>query len=194
MSSESQGCNFHGQLLVKKVPGTLHFTARAPGHTVDYMKMNMSHHVHQFFFGTKPTPRKQKALAQYHPLGLTQDWADKLKGKAFASPSAGSTYEHYMQVVLTSIEPKKNKHARFDAYEYTVQSHAYDTEDYTSAKFTYKMSPIQIVVTDKEKHFFHFITAVCAVVGGIFTVAGMIDSMVYQVNTLKKKVELGKHS
>lgn len=191
INSKASGCNFSGMLLVKKVPGTLHFTARAPGHSFDYMSMNMSHHVHHFFFGNNPSPRRRKALARYHPLGVTPDWSDKLKTKVFASPSAGATYEHYMQVVLTSIQPSKDKYAKFDAYEYTVQSHAYDT-DYASAKFTYKMSPIQIVVSEKEKPFFHFVTAVCAVIGGIFTVAGILDGMVYQVNTIKKKVDLGK--
>lgn len=98
-----------------------------------------------------------------------------------------------MQTVLTSIQPKKNKLARFDAYEYTVQSHSYDTEDHAAVKFTYKMSPIQITVTEKTKPFYHFITAVCAVVGGVFTVAGIIDSMAYTTaRTFKKKVDLGK--
>lgn len=34
-----------GFVLVKKVPGTLHFVARAPGHSFDYLNMNLSHMV-----------------------------------------------------------------------------------------------------------------------------------------------------
>lgn len=37
-------------------------------------------------------------LQHMHPLGLTDDWADKLKGQAFTDDSNGITYEHYMQV------------------------------------------------------------------------------------------------
>ncbi len=37
-------------------------------------------------------------LAHMHPLGLTDDWADKLKGQAFSDDGNGITYEHYMQV------------------------------------------------------------------------------------------------
>jgi thiol-disulfide isomerase/thioredoxin len=192
--SRSAGCNFSGFVLVKKVPGTLHFVARAPGHSVDFLNMNMSHYIHAFFFGNLPSPRRRRALAQYHPLGLTDNWSDKLKDRSFMAPSVGSTYEHYMQTVLTSIEPKSAPQHSFDAYEYTVQSHAYDANDHAAAKFTYRMSPIQIVVTEVEKQFFHFLTAVCAVVGGVFTVAGIIDGMVHQVNKMAKKVELGKHS
>ena len=192
--SRSPGCNFSGFVLVKKVPGTLHFVARAPGHSVDFLSMNMSHYVHSFFFGSLPSPRRRRTLAQLHPLGLTDNWADKLRERNFVSPSAGATYEHYMQVVLTSIEPRASPEAAFDAYEYTVQSHAYDAADHAAAKFTYRMSPVQIVVSEKSKAFYHFLTAVCAVVGGVFTVAGIIDAMVHTVNKIAKKVELGKHS
>ena len=45
-------------------------------------------------------------------------------------------------------------------------------EDHASTKFTYKMSPIQIVVTEQPKQLYRFLTAVCAVIGGVFTVAG----------------------
>jgi hypothetical protein len=47
-----------GFVLVKKVPGTLHFTARGEGHSFDHAWMNMTHMVHQLHFGTKPSPRK----------------------------------------------------------------------------------------------------------------------------------------
>lgn len=193
VNQKGSGCNFSGMLLVKKVPGTLHFAARAPGHSIDYLNMNMSHVVHHMYFGNKPTPRRKRALVKYHPLGLTNDWSDKLAGQAFISENAGATYEHYLQTVLTSIQPRKSKLARFDAYEYTVQSHAYDAEDHAAVKFTYKMSPIQIIVTEKMKPFYHFVTAVCAVVGGVFTVAGILDSMAYTTaKTFKKKIDLGK--
>ena len=46
-----------GFVLVKKVPGTLHFVARAPGHSFDYLNMNLSHLVHHLYFGNRPSPR-----------------------------------------------------------------------------------------------------------------------------------------
>lgn len=52
---------------MKKVPGTLHFLAKSPGHSFDFMAMNMSHVVHQWFFGNKPSPRRR----QVHPVAPT---------------------------------------------------------------------------------------------------------------------------
>jgi len=41
--------------------------------------------------------------------------------------------------------------------------------------------------------FFRFITSLCAIVGGVFTVLGLIDSGVfYTMNSIQKKQELGK--
>ncbi len=98
-----------------------------------------------------------------------------------------------MQVVLTSVEPsQKNHEASFDAYEYTVHSHLYNTDDVPTAKFSYDMSPIQIVVTERKKAFYHFVTTTCAIIGGVFTVAGIIDGIVHGAGRLAKKVDLGK--
>eukprot|EP00887_Chlorella_sp_A99_P005644 scaffold1.g5644.t1 len=191
-ATKSPGCNFAGFVLVKKVPGTLHFVARAPGHSFDYVNMNLSHVVHYFTFGNKPSPRRRASLAALHPLGLSEDWADKLREQGFSSSNNGATYEHYMQVVLTSIQPRGRHESWFDAYEYTVHSHTYGAEEHSSAKFTYSMSPIQIVVTERAKPLYHFLTAICAVIGGVFTVMGIIDGMVHQVNKITKKMELGK--
>ena len=40
------------------------------------------------------------------------------------------------------------------------------------------MSPIIVKYTERRKPLYHFITTVLAIIGGTFTVAGMIDSMV----------------
>jgi hypothetical protein len=161
--------------------------------------MNLSHTVHAFTFGSAPSPRRAKALAAMHPRGLTSDWADKLAGQTFASHNAAATFEHYAQVVLTSVEPARHAAAgRFDAYEYVAHSHTYTAAPGTgavpSAKFSYDMSPIQIVVSEAPRAWYRFVTSMCAVVGGVFTVAGIVDGLIHSGRAaLKKKVELGKH-
>lgn len=193
--AKTSGCALSGFVLVKKVPGTLHFLAKSPGHSFDHQTMNLSHVVGYMYFGTKPSPRWRKSLQHMHPLGLTDDWADKLANEPFFSPNAMATFEHYMQVVLTTIEPlRRTKEHEFNAYEYTVHSHTFNTEDIPAAKFSYDMSPIQIVVREKRKAFYHFVTTLCAIIGGIFTVAGIVDGVFHTSVRLAKKVELGKQT
>jgi hypothetical protein len=48
---------------------------------------------------------------------------------------------------------------------------------------------------ETRSSFLHFVTSVCAIVGGVFTVSGIIDSGLYHgTRVLRKKMELGKHN
>jgi len=190
---KTPGCNMAGFVLVKKVPGTLHFTARAEGHSFDHAWMNMTHLVHSLYFGSRPSPRKYYELKKLHPLGLDPEWMDKMTGQSFFSDSPQHTHEHYLEIVMTTIEPK-NHHpgSSYDAYEYIAHSHTYMSDSTPAAKFSYTLSPIQIVVKEDSRQWYHFLTTLCAIIGGVFTVAGILDSMFYSVAKMAKKVELGK--
>jgi hypothetical protein len=74
----------------------------------------------------------------------------------------------------------------------TAHSHSYAGDDVPSAKFTFDLSPIQIVVTDGGRPLYHFLTTTCAIVGGVFTVAGILDALLYNGIKMVKKVNLGK--
>lgn len=191
--AKTPGCNLSGFVLVKKVPGTLHFLAKSASHSFDFHAMNMSHIVHHWYFGNKPSPRRHAALARLHPLGLTEDWSDKLAQQAFSSSNQKVTHEHYAQVVLTTIHPKHSALGSYDAYEYVVHSHQYNSDNIPAARFSYSQSPIQIMVSEEKRAWYHFVTTLCAIIGGVYVVAGMIDSLIHGgAAALKRKLELGK--
>ena len=52
---------------------------------------------------------------------------------------------------------------------------------------------VQILVTDQRKPWYHFITTTCAIIGGVFTVAGILDAVLYQTVKTFKKQQLGKN-
>jgi endoplasmic reticulum-Golgi intermediate compartment protein 3 len=59
--------------------------------------------------------------------------------------------------------------------------------------FSYELSPIMVKFTEYRQGLAHFLTSMCAIIGGIFTIAGLVDSFIYHgVRSLKKKIELGK--
>lgn len=69
----------------------------------------------------------------------------------------------------------------------------YVEDGIASAKFTYDLSPMSIVVSETRPPFYKFITSVCAIIGGVFTVIGLLDSMVYHgLRSFERKVQLGK--
>ena len=59
----------------------------------------------------------------------------------------------------------------------------------------YDLSPMMVKLTEYRHSVTHFLTGVCAIVGGVFTVAGMLDGMLYHsTRAIKKKIDLGKAS
>ena len=60
--------------------------------------------------------------------------------------------------------------------------------------FRYELTPITIKYTERRQPLYHFITMVCAVIGGTFTVAGIIDSVLFSATEMYKKFALGKLS
>ena len=51
----------------------------------------------------------------------------------------------------------------------------------------------QVMVSEERESFAAFLTQICAIIGGVFTVTGLIDSFIFHGgNTLRKKMEIGK--
>lgn len=51
----------------------------------------------------------------------------------------------------------------------------------------YELSPIMVKMEEQYRSTMHFLTSVCAIVGGLFTVAGIIDSVIYHGGRAVKK-------
>ena len=59
--------------------------------------------------------------------------------------------------------------------------------------FSYELAPVMVKYTEKQKSFGHFATGLCAIIGGVFTVAGLIDKIFYTSSRLlEEKLQLGK--
>ncbi|KAF3594548.1 hypothetical protein DY000_02027398 [Brassica cretica] len=187
------GCRIEGYIRVKKVPGNLMVSARSGSHSFDSTQMNMSHVVNHLSFGRKILPQTFTDLKRLSPyLGQSHD---RLNGRPFINQrdlGPNVTIEHYLQIVKTEVL-KSNGHAMVEEYEYTAHSSVAHSYYLPVAKFHFELSPMQVLITENSRSFSHFITNVCAIIGGVFTVAGILDSILHQTMTLMKKIELGKN-
>ena len=53
--------------------------------------------------------------------------------------------------------------------------------------FIYDISPIMVKFTEKRQTLSYFLTSLCAIVGGVFTVAGIIDGAIYHSGSMLKR-------
>ncbi len=59
--------------------------------------------------------------------------------------------------------------------------------------FRYDMSPITVEYRIYKENFLHFLIQLCAIIGGIFSVTGIIDALIHSsVAALMKKANMGK--
>lgn len=105
--------------------------------------------------------------------------------------------EHYLQVVKTEVITRKD-YKLVEEYEYTAHSSVAQSLHIPVAKFHLELSPMQVckwrlwislsfrflykcswftwhflwqvLITENPKSFSHFLTNVCAIIGGVFTV------------------------
>ncbi|XP_043713747.1 endoplasmic reticulum-Golgi intermediate compartment protein 3-like isoform X2 [Telopea speciosissima] len=188
---EGEGCNLYGFLEVNKVAGNFHF---APGksfqqsnvHVHDLLpfqkdSFNISHKINRLSFG------------EYFP-GVV----NPLDGVQWMQQIPSGMYQYFIKVVPTVYT---------DINGHTIQSNQFSvTEHFRGGEFGrpsslpgvfffYDLSPIKVTFREEHVSLLHFLTSVCAIVGGVFTVSGIVDSFIYHgQRAIKKKMELGKFS
>ncbi|CAH9082126.1 unnamed protein product [Cuscuta europaea] len=188
---EGEGCNIHGSLEVNKVAGNFHFS---PGksfhhsnvHLSDLLALqtdsyNISHTINKLAFGAS-IPGVVNPLDRAH-------WVQE---------TPNGMYQYFLKVVPT-IYTNIRGH-KIDSNQFSVTEHYKSTEfghfnAHPGVFFFYDLSPIKVTFTEEHVSFLHFLTNICAIIGGIFTIAGLVDSFIYHgQRALKKKMELGKFS
>lgn len=111
---------------------------------------------------------------------------------------SGSTmFQYYIKIVPTAYVRKDG--TIISSNQYSVTKHQKVVSMITGESgmpgifFQYELSPLMVKYSEKERSFGHFITNLCAIIGGIYTVAGLLDTLVYHsVKMIQKKIELGK--
>jgi hypothetical protein len=192
MEQQGEGCQVYGYLEVNKVAGNFHF---APGksfqqhhmHVHDlqpfkWAEFNLSHEITRLSFGN-----------DYPGLVNPLDKVVKLEDKGTGM------FQYFIKVVPTIYESldgaviNTNQFSVTEHYRMLAGKGEGGGHGLPGVFFMYDLSPIMVKFTEQQRSFAHFLTSVCAIVGGVFTVAGIIDSVVYRsVLSLKKKIELGK--
>jgi len=57
--------------------------------------------------------------------------------------------------------------------------------------FNFEISPMRIIHSETRQSFAHFITSTCAIVGGVLTIASIIDSLLFATGRVLKRQTSG---
>jgi endoplasmic reticulum-Golgi intermediate compartment protein 3 len=105
-----------------------------------------------------------------------------------AKDGAQTAFDYYLQLV-----PSRYLHlngARTDTNQYSVTEFDQKAGTYNgqivpaSVLFKWDFSPIMVTVKETRRGFLQFVTSLCAIIGGVFAVAGVINSGIFRTSQL----------
>jgi hypothetical protein len=165
---KGEGCNIDGFILVNKVPGNFHISAHGlQNYIVKYLdgRVPVAHTIHTLWMGDEAIPKKTAPKQIY-----TLDGFDR------GSDDHTTSYEYFLDVVPTVIrEGSVDKRA----YQFTANFHHTQTDQshMPAVFFRYQLSPVTVQFSTDRQPLFHFFTYVCAIIGGVYSVAGIASSI-----------------
>ena len=189
-SQKGEGCRVHGTMVVNKVSGNFHIAhgesiirdgrhihqfvpAEAPG-------FNVSHTIHHISFG-HPYPKMPK---------------NPLDGKVRVVYEGVGTglYQYFIKIIPTVYE---HDYGLSITNQYTVTERfrplslpgadgilVQQATVLPGIFFIYELSPFLIKIQKNRQPIIHFLTRLCAIIGGVYTVIGVVDSMIFRFQKL----------
>eukprot|EP00835_Amoeboradix_gromovi_P006494 NODE_774_length_4360_cov_0.289134.p1 type:complete len:367 gc:universal NODE_774_length_4360_cov_0.289134:3187-2087(-) len=190
-----EGCNMAGEFSIHKIQGNFHFAAGqsfqmggAHVHALlPYSKRDydFTHNIHYLSFGPRVSPSPLDGSTMTHP-------------RTHASTS--TNFKYFIKVIST--EYQFLNFTSLNTNQFSVTHHYRDvgagngqSMGLPGVFFDFDISPIQIKYREYKSSWIEMLINICAIVGGVFTVAGLIDGAVfYTERKLKEKAGYGKLS
>ncbi|CAG2159368.1 unnamed protein product [Oppiella nova] len=189
---DKEGCQVFGYVEVNRVGGNLHI---APGKSFtkhhihvhdlninDFQRFNLTHKIRHLSFG-------RTVAGKTNPLD----------GSVQIAEEGSMMFQYYIKIVATLYA--KSDGQTLQTNQFAVTRHKKPVFESLTENgmpgvfFIYEFGPVMVKYSEINKSFMHFLTSVCAIVGGIFTVSAIIDSLLYHsIRAIQKKIELGKAS
>ncbi|XP_023337737.1 endoplasmic reticulum-Golgi intermediate compartment protein 3 [Eurytemora carolleeae] len=186
----TEGCQIYGYLEVNRVGGSFHI---APGksYSINHVHVhdvqpystsdfNVTHTIRHLSFG-RNVPGK----------------TDPMDGVVGVAEKGSEMFQYYVKIVPTTFARLDG--STFITNQFSVTKHTKVISAFMGESgmpgifFNYELAPVMVKYSEKKKSFGHFASGLCAIIGGVFTVSGILDKLVYNSGRiLNRKTEIGK--
>ncbi|KAJ2746340.1 ER-derived vesicles protein erv46 [Coemansia sp. BCRC 34301] len=191
-----EGCRMRGYIQVNKVTGNFQILAgESIKHGSEYMHtyydymphdFDFSHTIHHLSFG-------DGFSAQANPLdGVTKTAHSTQAQFQYFTKIVGSEVRYLNGTVLKSNQYSATEFVKGDALASDLAK-GVATRRTPGLFVMFDISPMRVIYTENKPSLGSFLTSVCAIVGGVFTVARLVDGFVFRTErALQRKQESGK--
>jgi len=212
----NEGCNISGRIRVNKVIGNIHLSPGRSFQTssrnlyelVPYLRNDgnrhdFSHTIHDFSFEGDDEYDFTKARAGREMKERMGIRGDPLNGTVARTATSQYMFQYFLKVVSTQFRDIQGNVVR--THQYSVTQFERDLSKGSQADtaqgvhvqhgitgapgafFNFEISPILVIHSETRQSFAHFVTSTCAIVGGVLTVASLIDSFLFATGRALKK-------
>jgi len=188
VDEEHPGCQLAGHLLLDRAPGNFHIQARSPHHDLVPHMTNVSHLVHHLSVGEPFAERLMEDNSIIPPH--VRNKLKPMNGNAYITQDIHEAYHHYIKIVTTNVEGLRRGNRVFKAYQILQNSQLsyYESDIVPEAKFMYDLSPIAVSYEWESRTWYDYITSVMAIIGGTFTVVGMLESSIARASEGRRRL------
>jgi hypothetical protein len=208
-----EGCNLAGFVNINKVIGNIQFS---PGRSfvlnkpdvyelVPYLKNSnhyFGHFIHDFSFEVPG----RKWLVDRLPQKTKDDYSldnNPLTNSYSHTDNADYMFQYFLRIVSTRYKPLNGE--MVVSHQYSATSFERDLKDgelykngdgtwmshdrmgIPGAFFNFDISPMQVLHVETQQSFAHFVTSMAVIIGGVLTIASVIDAVFFTGSKVLKQ-------
>ncbi|GAA5938031.1 retrograde cargo receptor ERV46 [Sporobolomyces koalae] len=162
-------------------------------------KHDFGHEIHGFSFASETEDeffRSGSSRTNRERTKKDLGIVNPLDGMKAHTEESNYMFQYFLKVVSTQFEFLDGRELK--THQYSVTQYERDlsnknqqskdghghqtTHGYAGVPglfFNYEISPLKVTHVEERQSFAHFLTSTCAIVGGVLTIAGLIDGFVY---------------
>lgn len=190
----NRGCVIEGYIPISKVPGDIHISFHNYGILYSilkqerkdlFLKLSMNHKISSLTFGE--VAYNQRLLSRF---GYAEKKKSKLTSKndnnfnhnknlpSYENEKSKNNYDYFIKLIPHYFEDNiySTVHTGYQ-FSMTSKSRTFDAESEKMpiVLINYDFSPISMVLKLESKSLLHFLTHVCAIVGGVYVIFSILN-------------------
>ena len=189
-------CQLSGHIDIQKVPGNIHISNHAFRHEWENLKvveakvfprMTLSHETEILNFGNYSTIHH--ILRRFGISEHTEFNRGKKLPKFITNTK--KNFDYFLKIIPYQFVDEERDDTTV-GYQYSLNFRERpfidDNHKMHIVKINYSFSPVAMRITRKKKYISHFLGHVCAIIGGIFVIFGLINKLFFACCEVDKKL------
>jgi hypothetical protein len=182
LKQSMMGCRVNGRITVNRVPGNVHFFAR---YGLNQSPPNITHVINHLSFGTRTDIEKITSV-------INTDRVAPLDGQEAYQIEGNTIFEYYLKVVSSTFQPI-DQSTNIEFNQITAYRNMIPASYGSSLYLRFDFSPMSVEYKEvRGESLYDFLVELMAVIGGMYTVASLLESAIRNWIKMLTKTSIGK--